>query len=62
MTSLLNGEEVEKSEIAQYLNERLGLTTEEKEDLNLKEENIRSSIRRNEICYNRNRGNSICYI
>ena len=57
-----NGEEVEKSEIAQYLNERLGLTTEEKEDLNLKKENIRSSIRRNEICYNRNRGNSICYI
>ena len=44
-----NGNIVQKEDIDKYLNEKFGISSEKNQDLDIKEENLRSSFRRNEI-------------
>ena len=40
---------IQKEDIDKYLNEKFGISSEKNQDLDIKEENLRSSFRRNEI-------------
>ena len=43
------GNTIQKEDIDKYLNEKFGISIEKNQDLDIKEENLRSSFRRNEI-------------